>query len=128
MESEFSTYLKNKIIDLTLRGVTYSPPVATYLALYTTDPTAENVGTEVTGTAYARQQLTFDAPDAGMTENTLDITFSQATSDWGTVGWVGIHDLDVGGNLLYYTPLDVSKTITTGDTFRISTNNLTVTL
>jgi hypothetical protein len=32
------------------------------------------------------------------------------------------------GNLLFHTPLDTSKTIDSGDIFKIETGNLTVTL
>ncbi len=37
-------------------------------------------------------------------------------------------DASTGGNLLYHSPLDTSKTIDTGDIFKISTGNLSVTL
>jgi hypothetical protein len=63
-----------------------------------------------------------------VTTNSADVTFPTATGSWGTVGWIGINDALTTGNLLYHSPLDVSKTVTSGDIFKISTGNLSVTL
>ncbi len=77
-------------------------------------------GTEVTGGSYARTAVTFGAPSNGVTTNSADVTFPTCTASWGTVGWIGINDSTSGPNLLYHTPLDTSKTIDTGDIFKIS--------
>lgn len=126
--SEMSNYLENALINGTLRATTYTAPTTVYLALYTTDPTDADTGTEVSGSAYARQAITFGAPSNGVSTNSAAIEFPQATGSWGTVAYVGIRDALTTGNLLYYTPLDVSKTIDTGDIFKIATGNLSVTL
>jgi hypothetical protein len=68
------------------------------------------------------------APSNGVSVSSADVTFPQATASWGTVGWIGINDALTSGNLLYHTALDTSKTIDTGDIFKISTGNLSVTL
>jgi hypothetical protein len=99
-----------------------------YLALYTTDPTDADTGTECSGTAYARQSITFGAPSNGATTNSAVIEFPQAGNSWGTITHVGIRDALTAGNLLYHTPLDASKTIATGDVFRIAIGSLSVTL
>ena len=126
--SEMSNYLENALINGTLRATNYTAPSTVYLALYTTDPTDADTGTEVSGGSYARQSITFGAPSNGVSTNSADITFPTATGSWGTVGWVGIRDNSTGGNLLYHTPLDASKTIASGDIFKVSTGNLSVTL
>jgi hypothetical protein len=82
----------------------------------------------VSGGSYARQAITFGAPSNGVTTNSAAIEFPQCTSTWGTVTHVGIRDALTTGNLLYHTPLDASKTIATGDIFRIAIGNLSVTL
>ena len=46
----------------------------------------------------------------------------------GTVAYIGIRDALTTGNLLYHTPLDASKTIATGDVFRVAIGSLSVTL
>ena len=126
--SEMSNYLENALINGTLRATNYTAPSTVYLALYTTDPTDADTGTEVSGGSYARQSITFGAPSNGVSTNSADITFPTATGSWGTVGWVGIRDNSTGGNLLYHSPLDASKTIASGDIFKVSTGNLSVTL
>jgi len=126
--AEMSNYLENALINAVLRNTTYTSPATVYLGLYTTDPTDADTGTEVSGNAYARQSITFGAPSNGVTTNTAAIEFPQATGSWGTVAYVGIRDASTGGNLLFHTALDASKTIATGDVFRVAVGSLSVTL
>jgi len=126
--SEMSNYLENALINVTLRNTAYTAPSAVYVALFTSDPTDAGSGTEVTGGSYARTAATFGAPSNGVSVTTADVTFPTCTVAWGTVGWIGIYDALTTGNLLYHTPLDVSKTIDAGDIFKISSGNLSVTL
>jgi hypothetical protein len=126
--AEISTYLENALINATLRNTSYTSPATVYVGLYTSDPTDANTGTEVTGGSYARQSVTFAAPSDGISASNADVTFPQATANWGTVGWIGILDASSGGNLLYHTVLDAAKTIETGDIFKIASTNLTVQL
>lgn len=128
--SEMSDYLENALIDATLRNTPYTSPTTVYVALHTADPTDAGTGTEVSGGSYARTLVTFGAPSGGVSSNSADVTFSPATASWGTVTHIGIWDSGTtgGGNLLYHTPLDSSKTIDTGDIFKITATNLTVTL
>jgi hypothetical protein len=126
--SEISTYLENALINATLRATTFTSPSTVYVSLWTSDPTDAGSGTEVSGGSYARQSVTFGAPSSGLSTNNADVTFPTCTSSWGTVGWIGINDAVSGGNLLYHTPLDVAKAITTGDVFKIATGNLSVEL
>lgn len=126
--SEMSNYLENALINGTLRATSYAAPTTVYLALYLTDPTDADVGTEVSGGSYARQSITFGAPSNGVTSNSVAIEFPQATASWGTIQYIGIRDNLTGGNLLYHTALDASKEIGTDDIFKITAGNLTVTL
>jgi hypothetical protein len=81
----------------------------------------------VSGASYARVAATFGAPSDGASSNTAAIEFAQATTEWGTVGWIGILDASTSGNLLYHSPLDAAKLIEIGDVFKIAIGNLTVT-
>jgi len=126
--AEMSNYLENALINGTIRGTTYTAPSTVYVGLYTTDPTDANTGTEVSGGSYARTSVTFGAPSNGASLNSSAVEFPQATADWGTVGWIGLLDASTSGNLLYHTPLDVSKTISNGDIFKIAIGSLSVTL
>lgn len=126
--AEMSNHLEDALINATLRNTTYTSPATVYVALFTSDPTDAGSGTEVSGGSYARTAVTFGAPSNGVTTNSAAVEFPQCTSSWGTVGWIGIMDASTSGNLLYHTALDTSKTIDTGDIFKISTGNLSVTL
>ncbi len=126
--SEMSNYLENALINATLRNTSYTSPTTVYLALYTSDPTDADSGTECSGTSYARQAITFGAPSNGVSTNSAAIEFPQAGGSWGTITHIGIRDALTTGNLLYHTPLDASKTIATGDVFRVAIGSLSVTL
>jgi hypothetical protein len=126
--SEISNYLENALINGTLRATTFTAPAAVYVSLHTADPTDAGSGTEVSGGSYARQAATFGAPSNGASTTTADITYPQATAGYGTVTHIGIFDALTTGNLLYHSPLNTSKTIDTGDIFKITSGSLTVTL
>jgi len=126
--AEISNYLENAIINATLRNTTYTSVATVYVSLWTSDPTDAGSGTEVSGGSYARTSVTFGAPSNGASTNSADVTFPTATASWGTVGWIGINDASTAGNLLYHTALDTAKAIDSGDIFKISTGNLSVTL
>lgn len=123
-----SNYLENALINATLRNTSYTSPAAVYVSLHTADPTDAGTGTEVSGGSYDRQSATFGAPSNGVSTTTADITFPQATASWGTIGWIAIWDASTTGNMLYHTALDTSKSIDTGDIFKIASGSLTVTL
>ena len=89
------------------------------------------------GAAKATDVLAYEPPDTsvpdaapsnGASASSADCTFPTCTSTWGTVSHIGIFDASTSGNLLYHTPLDTSKTIETGDIFKIASGSLTVTL
>lgn len=126
--AEMSNYLENALINATLRNTSYTSPSTVYLALYTSDPTDADAGTEVSGGSYARQSITFGSPSNGVSTNSAAIEFPQATGSWGTVAYIGIRDASTAGNLLFHTALDASKTIATGDVFRVAIGSLSVTL
>ncbi len=123
-----SNFLENALINATLRNTTYTSVATVYVSLWTSDPTDAGSGTEVSGGSYARTAVTFGAPSNGASTNSADVTFPTATASWGTVGWIGINDAATSGNLLYHTALDTAKAIDSGDIFKISTGNLSVTL
>lgn len=126
--AEFTDYYENKIIDHMLRNQAFTPPSTIYLALFTSAPSDAGGGTEVSGGSYARQSVTLSAASGGASSNSADITFPQATADWGTVTHCALMDAASAGNMLMWTALDASKTVNNGDTFKISTGDLDVTV
>ncbi len=130
--SDMSSYLKVKLLNLTLNGTSYAGVNDPYVSLHTADPTDAGTGTEVSGTGYARVQANFAAATGTDVSEatTTDTTWAAAGASWGTVGWIGLWDSAIGGsnNMIYHTALDAAKTIDTGDVFKITAGNLTVTL
>ena len=125
--AEMANYLENALINAVLRNTSYTSPTTTYLALYTSDPTDADTGTEISGGSYQRQPITFGAPSNGVSTNSSAIEFPQATADWGIISHVAIRDAVTSGNMLFHTALDASKTINNGDIFKITSGNLSVT-
>ena len=126
--AELTDYSENAILNL-MRSVAWTA-FAAYVALFTTATTDAGGGTEVTGGAYARQLVGLSAASGagGSTSNAADITFPTATADWGTVTHVAIMDAATAGNMIMHSPLDASKTIAAGDTFKINAGDLDVTM
>ena len=126
--AEFTDFMENKIIDHMLRAQSYTPPATVYVALFTSATDDAGGGTEVSGGAYARQAVTLAAASGGASENSADITFPTATANWGTITHLALMDALTGGNMLMHTPLDASKTVNNGDTFKINAGDLDVTV
>ena len=126
--AEFSNYLENKVLDHVLRNTSYTSPTTVYVGLFTSDPTDAGSGTEVSGGSYARQTLSVTTASGGIVTSSADVTFPQATAQWGTITHLGLLDAITSGNLLMHTALTTSKSIDNGDILKISSGNLTVTL
>ena len=127
MAGNISNYLEDELLDHSLGTGAYAMPTV-YLALYTDDPTDADTGTEVSGGSYARQTIAFDAASGGATANTSDVEFPEATGDWGTVTHLGLRDAITGGNLLWHGEWTTPRTISTGETAKVSAGELDVSL
>ena len=128
--AEMSDYLEAALLNATLNNTAFTTVATPYISLHTADPTDAGTGTEVSGGSYARTAASFATASgtSGSVATDADVTFPTATAGWGTVTHIGIWDASSAGNLLYHTALDASKTIDSGDIFKITSGNLTVTL
>ena len=126
--AEFTDYSENAILNL-MRSVAWTA-FAAYVALFTTATADDGTGTEVTGGSYARQAAGLAAATGagGATSNAADITFPTATADWGTITHVAIMDAATAGNMIMHSALDASKTVASGDTFKLNAGDLDVTI
>ena len=124
----FSNYLETEILDHVFAGAAYTAPSTKYLALFTAvaDGEAASV-TEVSGGGYARQTVAFTT-SGNTTSNNAAVEFPTATANYGTVTHVGVYDASSSGNLMAYATLSASKTIETGDVFRVPSGDLDITL
>lgn len=121
-----STYLSTSLVDLVLRGTVFNPPAGIYLALFTVAPTLSTAGTEVTGAGYQRVATTWAATVNGQTSNASVLTFPVATAAWGTVVAYGLYDASSGGHLLYFAPLNASRTVQINDQVQYPVGQLVV--
>jgi hypothetical protein len=132
MAMAVSNYLAVALLNEVFRNTAYTQPTVVYVALYTSNPTAADSGTEVSGGSYSRQSVTFSAPvvDSGKQtiRNNAEVVFPIATADWGAITHVGIRDASTTGNLLYYGALTNQRTVLSGDRIRIQTDSLALTL
>jgi hypothetical protein len=126
--ADMSDFLEVTLLNLSLNGTSWAGMNNPMISLWTSNPTDAASGTEVSGGSYARTASSFPVASgtSGAVASDADATFPTATAGWGTVGWIGLHD--GSGNLLYHSALDATKTIDSGDVFKITTGNLTVTL
>ena len=125
----FSNHLETEILDHVFGGNAYTAPGTLYLALHTANPDEDGSGTEVStvGTAYARETVAFTV--SGNTATTsAAVEYSTATDNFGTVTHVAVWDASTAGNMLAYAALTSSKTIETGDVFRVPAGDLDITL
>lgn len=123
----FSDYLETKVLDHVFAGTAYTAPTTLYVALFTAAPSDSGGGTEVSGGGYARQTIAFTT-SGDTTSNNAAIEFPTATANYGTVTHVGVYDASSAGNLMAWAALTSSKTIETGDVFRIPSGDLDITL
>ena len=123
----FSDYLETKVLDHVFACTADTAPSTLYVALFTAAPSDSGGGTEVSGGAYARQTIAFTT-SGDTTSNNAAIEFPTATANYGTVTHVGIYDASSAGNLMAWAALTSSKTIETGDVFRIPSGDLDITL
>ena len=132
-----SNYLENKVLDHVLRVSAYTQPSSLYLALFTN--TSANAAANLengtltdevstSSTAYVRKAVTFASASSGTSATSSTVTFDAATASWGTITHVAIMDASTSGNVLFWGAVTTSKQIDTGDTFQVTSGNLTISL
>lgn len=126
-----SDYGENHILDWLFRAQTFTPPTSSWIALATTTGSDAACGTEVTGGAYARVQVTNSLANwagtqssgstvastgtSGTTSNNAAITFPAPTATWGLISEFCDFDASTGGNLIFRSALTTSKNVNSGD-------------
>jgi hypothetical protein len=139
-----TTYLEHALLDFLFKNNSEtfaSPGDSIYIGLATAVSDAEagtltEVNTSTQDANYARQQVTAAnwtvtsvGTDAQTAKNSAAIEYSASSGIASyTVTHVFVADAATSGNILFVGALDASKTIASGDIFRINTNNLTIEL
>jgi len=140
--SALSDIYENKILDHILNNTALAQGTV-YVALFTdsdsTGNTLENLEqniltNEVSGNGYSRQSASFGAASGGSASNSGNLTWTASGGAFGTITAValinasGSTDSAGEGDIIAYSSLASSKDIQDGDSFQISTGNLTLTL
>lgn len=143
--ANMSNYLENKLVDFLFRGGSFTPPSTLYIALCTNTPTDSSTGatiSEVSGGNYSRQSLTSTTGNwystqgdtAGTSSGTNGTTSNINSVAWNSVTWaatvngVAICDASSGGNMLFYSSLNSSKTLVSGDSISFAVSGLSIQL
>ena len=98
----------------------------TYLALFTAAPTNSGGGTEVStsGTAYARQAISFSAAAARLKTSSATVTFPVATAGFGTVTHWGIFSAVTAGTMYAWGSFTSSQTVNTGNQLTVPSGDI----
>ena len=123
----FSNTFETRVLTWVFTTGSATRPTAWHIALYTGAPSDTGGGTEVSGCRYGRKAVTFTV-SGNTASNNAAIEWDTATSGYGTVTHVGLFDAATSGNLIAYAALTTSKTIDTGDVFRLPSGDLDITL
>ena len=142
-----TTYLENKLLSLIFKnnaGSFSTPGNSIYVGLATGSPSAADrdagtvteVNTSTQDANYVRQQVTAanwnlanSSTDTQTVTNSANIEFPASSgAATYTVTHAFIADAATSGNILFVGALDASKTIASGDIFRINIGNLTIEL
>ena len=123
----FTNDLETRVLQWALTNGSPTRPTAWYVGLFTAAPGEAGGGTEISGSGYARQTVTFTV-SGNLATNNAAIEWPTATGSWGTITHVAVFDALTTGNMLVYATLTASKTISTGDVLRIPSGDLDVTL
>ena len=129
MAGNLTDFLENKLLDHFLGTTAYTMPTV-YVGLFTVAPGDDSdgaqSGTEVTGGSYARQTATFSAASSGATSNDDNIDFTGMPA--ATTVAIALFDASTSGNMLVHGTLTTNKQTDAGDTLRIATGDLDISI
>ena len=124
-------FASNRELNYNIRNVPYTPPANLYIALSTTPIYKDGTGcTECsTSMGYARVSVAtntsnWSVASNGTLSNNIDLTFPEATNDWGTITYVAVFDAPTGGNMLYYEALPKSRIVQQNATLMFKAGSL----
>lgn len=102
-----------------------------YAALYTTDPTDADTGTEANYTSYARIAVVRSAVgwtvSGAVVSNAGIITFPTSTGGSNTITHVAVRTALVGGDIVHHGVLSSSLIVSSGNTPKFEIGDFTVT-
>jgi hypothetical protein len=132
MASGYSVLWANKINDLMFLNTAVTVPTSYWIGLFINASAGTHLrandlasAQEVSGGSYVRMEIRgstgiiFATSAAGLTSQDDDITWPQATGNWGSVVSVALIDASTAGNVVFYADLGIPKAVSTPDIFKI---------
>ena len=117
-----STYLENKYLDCLVNASGFNI-AAVYIQLHTGDP--GSAGTANVATNNTRKTTAWTASSSGSKATNADITWSSVPAG-ETYSYVSLWDASTNGNYLWSGALTAAKTVNSGDTFTLTSGQVTV--
>jgi hypothetical protein len=129
--SAFSNYLEDQITGW-IAGTSMTAPTATFVQLYSQDPTDAG---SATGALYSRVTVASGAGSwtrgtggAGTITNASAITITSSATATASATHFGVFTSATGGDMLFYGALTTSKSIAVGDEVKFNASALTITV
>lgn len=128
-----TTYFLNQVMGNVFHTKeTPAIPNDYYIGLSTSEPTIEGVCTgepSLNGTGYSRVLLEdLSEPTDGVIKNTAPISFDESITDWGVMKYYTVYDAISDGNLLFFGPLTLSRSVEPNTIITIKTGELSIQL
>lgn len=126
-----ANFSKQMVLNFLCRNQSVAQPAQLYLALYSTNPTDADVGTEASYSGYQRQAVTFGNPQlsggAATVQNSGIIQFGVVPATAGSIAYAALRTAQTGGDLIYYGSLAATYQLNQGVQPIIPVGSLTVT-
>lgn len=117
-----STYLSDKYLDCLVNASGFNV-VGVYVQLHTADP--GTAGTTAVAGNNVRKAVTFAAAASGSKASNADVTWTNVSTS-ETYAYVSLWDASTAGNFLWAGALTASKAVNAGDTFTLTSGQVTV--
>jgi len=137
----FSNYLENQIANWLTATTMPAAPTTLYVALFSSDPTDANAGTELTtditgaatrvglaGGSWTKITAATTVDAAIKNANEITITGSSLSSTTLNASHFGVFNLATGGELLFHGQLASTIPIALGDAVKFAPNAITLTI
>jgi hypothetical protein len=125
-----SNTAKTLVLNFLARNQSVSQPTQLHLALFATNPTDANTGTEASYDGYQRQAVTFGNPQlsggAAIIQNNSQLTFGLVPTASGNISYAALMTAPTDGDLVYYGPLAATYALNQGVQPIVPIGSLTV--
>lgn len=113
-----SNVSKQMMLNFLCRNQSVAQPAQLFLALYSTNPTDADVGTEANYEGYQRQAVIFGPPQlsggSATIQNSAAVQFAVVPSASGTIAYAALRTASNGGDLVYYGSLAATYQLNQG--------------